>query len=89
MKYQIKEGKEWEVDVCMWMKIDPPWKGGKSGPDMVIQDGKMINEFAKRNWWKDGIDERDIDHKEDGTSFIYVPSNVCFVCPTVYLEEVK
>ena len=26
MKYQIKEGKEWEVDVCMWMKIDPPWK---------------------------------------------------------------
>ena len=50
MKYQIKEGKEWEVDVCMWMNIDPPWKGGKSGPDMVIQDGKMINELAKRIW---------------------------------------
>ena len=89
MKYQLKEGKEWEVDVCMWMDEEPPWNGGTSGPDMVIKDGKMINEFAKKTWWKDGINEKDIDHKDDGRSFIYVPSNVCFVTSTKHLEVVK
>jgi len=86
MKYQIREGKEWDVDVCMWAKTDPPWKGGKSGLDVVFQDGKMINEFAKKTFWKEGIDEKNIYHHEDGTSYIYGPANVCFVCPTEDLE---